>query len=372
MTDPLTVVRDADPVRDLTLDADAAARLDAGLERLLTTERVGLIASGPSRSTRQRWALVAGGLVTATAAVAVTLAALPSGTRTTNPIAPAPASAAEALTRLQQTAAAAPAATDPYVYIHTLTYSTHLRPRPDGRKGSFATVIPSDNELWVAQDGSSRTVRSHDNPDQATYPTDQDRADAAQAGPLPPLSSDGEAYRYKGYDVMGYSVEELKALPTDPAALRRELQAHELPYDADLSLVALTGQVLSSPLTPPAVRAAAFAVLKGLPGATLRPGAQDPRGRTGEGVEFESEAWRTLFIFDPQTSAVIATRSIGKKELPGRTIGDWQLQLEASGTDRAPEAVDGDAQQREFARMDREMLRRARAARAAGRAASGR
>jgi hypothetical protein len=77
-------------------------------------------------------------------------------------------------------------------------------------------------------------------------------------------------------------------------------------------------------------------VLKSLPGAQLVPSDRDPLKREGVGVQFEDDAWRTLFLFNPDTGALLGTRSIGKQEVPGRTISDWWLVVDATRTDTAP------------------------------------
>ena len=101
-------------------------------------------------------------------------------------------------------------------------------------------------------------------------------------------------------------------------------------------MTAIIGQLLGSALTPQPVKVALFEVLKGLPGATLVPGTTDPTGRTGVGVRFESDAWNTLFLFNPSTGELLGTRSIGHKEVPGRDIDDWSLVLESHRVDDAP------------------------------------
>ena len=62
----------------------------------------------------------------------------------------------------------------------------------------------------------------------------------------------------------------------------------------------------------------------------------DPQGRTGVGVEFDTPAWKTLFLFDKDTGALLGTRSIGRKEVPGRNIDDWSLVIESGRRDDAP------------------------------------
>jgi len=331
MTDPLIVVRDADPAAGATPDPASRERMDAALDRLLA-----MPPEAPQFSRNRRTVTLAGAAVTL--AVVAALALLPFGGER-NPIAPAPANAAEALSRLGATAADAPTPDGRYVYVHTRSYSTHMRPRAEGN-GTFATVVPTDIETWFARDGSERIERVHELWAEATYPTDQDRADAAAAGALSQPPDEGRAVRFRDTKVAGFTVAELRALPTEPSALRARLERAELGYKSPSPLVTVTGLVLGSPLTAPDVRAAAFAVLRGLPGAKLVPGVTDPTGRGGNAVEFDDDAWRTMYIFDPKTSELIATRSIGKKEMPGREISDWKLQLDSAGADRAPAAID--------------------------------
>ena len=337
MTDPFTVLREADPAAGGAPDPATRERMDAEIERLLASEPEPRADAAPRARTagRSRRALAVAGAA-ATIAVAGGLAALPSGDGA-SPIAPAPANAAEALRQLGTTAANASTPDGRYLYEHTLSYTTHMRPARNGT--FFATVVPTDIETWFARDGSERIEHIREAWDKAIYPTARDRAYAEAIGPLQPSPGAGAATRYTDTKVAGLTVAELQALPTDPVALRASLKRVERFFPpSPRVVVTVTGLVLRSPLTPPAVRAAAFELLRGLPGAQLVPGAKDPTGRGGSAVEFDGDAWRTMFIFDPKTSALIATRSIGKKELPGRNIRDWILQLDSRATDSAPAA----------------------------------
>jgi len=120
-------------------------------------------------------------------------------------------------------------------------------------------------------------------------------------------------------------------LPTDPVALKTKLEHRD-----NVVVTAYAGALLSFAGTPHAVKAALFSVLKSVPGAKLIPSVTDPLKRTGVGVQFDDEAWRTLFLFDPDTGALLGTKSIGKQEVPGRTIEDWNLTVESGRTDIAP------------------------------------
>ena len=195
-------------------------------------------------------------------------------------------------------------------------------------KGSFVVVIPHEDEQWVADDGSA-IVRMVMREDEATFPTPEDKADYDAAGTArPPL--DDSPHALAKITVAGLSAAEVLALPTDPAALRAKIDGGEV------TLAAMVGQLLATPLTPPDVKVALFAVLKTLPGATLVPKVTDPQGRTGVGVELDTPAWKTLFLFDPETGALLGTRSIGHRAVPGRDIDDWSLVLESTRRDDAP------------------------------------
>lgn len=357
MTDLLSTLAAEDPARDTTPTAAEAARMDDALRRLVAEEpttgvagerparaaddaRVGAAggrtvgaaadagtAGGapagatPRRGARRRaWVLAPVALATAALSLGV---ALPGG-KTPAVIAPAPANAAQLLADLRGKVVATSAATGRYAYQKQIAYVSHMR----GGEERFVVVIPHELEQWVDADGSV-IVRDVMHEDQATFPTPEDEAAYERAGQQrPPM--DGQAYRHDDYKLAGFTVRQVAQLPTEPAALRAALER------GDVALLPATAQLLASPVSSPELKAALFSVLKGLPGAELRPDSTDPRGRTGVGVQFEDDAWRTLFLFDPDSGALLGTRSIGKQEVPGRTIDDWWLVVEATRTDSAP------------------------------------
>ena len=317
---PLDQLTAADPVRDRVPTADEAARMDNAVRHLLAAVVDEEATRAPRRFAR-RWALVpvAAGMLYAVFA----LGSSDDGPRR---FAPAPASAATVLADLSRKAAAAPAQTGKYAYEKSLSYVSHMRPKPDG-KGTFVVVLPHEAEQWIADDGTG-VVRNVIHVGQPTFPTPEDKADYEAAGPGPRM--DFKPRRIGDMTVAGMSAAEVRALPTDPAKLRAQIEG------GDVTLTAMVGQLLGTALTPPEVKVALFTVLKELPGATLIPEAQDPLGRTGVGVEFDTPAWKTLFLFDPQTGALLGTRSIGRKEVPGRNIDDWSLVIESGRRDDAP------------------------------------
>jgi hypothetical protein len=327
MTDPILLLREADPARDLEPTAAEVARMDEALDAALLRPAAPA-APAPARL-RRRLALG----VAAAAGLAVAVAAVTD--RAPHRFAPAPASAATVLADLGRKAAAVPAQEGRYAYMKRITYSSHMRPRA-GAKGSFVVVIPMEDEQWVTGDGTA-IVRSVMHEDQATFPTPQDEADYERARPAPPW--DQRPFELRGIKVAGFTAAEVLALPSDPQALRERLEGR------DIVVTAAAGQLLGSALTPRAVKSALFAVLRRLPGARLAGAETDPTGRTGVGVEFDDAAWKTLFLFDRDTGALLGTRSIGKRELPGRTISDWDVIVDSGRRDTAP-APTGKAPQR--------------------------
>jgi hypothetical protein len=326
MTDPLMTLSAADPVRDHVPTAAEVARMDSELARLLALEAAPEPRSAAPRSRPgRRWIAVP---IAAAAVFAALALAVPD--RGPRPLQPAAASAATVLADLGKKVAAAPAASGRYAYERRLSYVSHMRPRPSG-KGTFVVVLPHEDEQWVTDDGSA-IVRNVIHEDQPTFPTPEDKADYDAAGTnRPPL--DSRPHTIDAITVAGLSAAQVRALPTDPAALRARIEGGEV------TLTGMVGQLLATALTPPEVKVALFEVLKGLPGATLVPRVTDPQGRTGVGVQFDTPAWKTLFLFDPKTGALLGTRSIGHKEIPGRDIDDWSLVLESNRRDDAPPTV---------------------------------
>jgi hypothetical protein len=303
------------PPRDLT------ARDSARPRGPLARRRAARIAARGRGRVASRW--VAIGLVGVAAAVVAF--AVPD--QAPHQLRPAPATAATVLSELSGKVAVAPAGTGKYAYEKQVAYISHMRPKPGG-KGTFVVVLPHTGEQWVSADGTA-IMRGSVAWDQPTFPTPEDKADY-EASPKNESGWDSSPHKVVNLTLAGLTPAEVQALPTDPAALLAKLT------DPHLELTARVGQLLGSALTPPAVKVALFEVLRGLPGATLVPDTKDPQGRTGIGVQFDSDAWKTLFLFDPQTGALLGTRSIGHKEIPGRDIDDWSLVLESDRTDDAP------------------------------------
>ncbi|MFD0905085.1 CU044_5270 family protein, partial [Actinomadura sediminis] len=157
-------------------------------------------------------------------------------------------------------------------------------------------------------------------------------------GPVTTESSplvDGDKVFWLGRNV---TMEDLRALPADPAKLKAELlrwyaghdtESADRPMSADAWLYRTSvGLVTDMPVTP-RVRAAAFRMLAGLPAVEGVGEITDSRGRTGRAVAFDEDTplgtIRHRLVLDPAT---------------GRALADERVLLEpAPGVDRAAGTV---------------------------------
>ena len=315
MTNLLDDLRAADPCRDAAPDA---RRLDAALDELLARE----IDSSPKSPLRRRLVLV---LAASAAAIAAT------GTLLTGGGAVAPATPSAILADLAARAeAATPAGTGRYAYRRSVSYTSHMRP-------GYVVVLPHENEEWIARDGTG-VIRSRIRDDQPVFPTPGDRTGYERDdAPRPPYPDEPFAIR-GGRRVADFTTRELERLPTDPEALGKVLQHQRPGLPGDQDVIVRSALLLSAAETPTPVRHALYDVLRSQPGARVDQDAADPRGRTGVAVTFETAAWHTTFLFDRSTGELLATRSAGQAEVPGREIVDWTLVLEIGRRDEAPRA----------------------------------
>jgi hypothetical protein len=113
-------------------------------------------------------------------------------------------------------------------------------------------------------------------------------------------------------------VKDMLAMPTEPAALRRELLALR-PAEADADdptwLYKAGMQLLMGLPVPPKVRAAAYRILSDLPGMRALGPMEDPSGRLGETIARIDRSPLTertgpveeILVFDPKTGTALAT-----------------------------------------------------------------
>ncbi len=146
----------------------------------------------------------------------------------------------------------------------------------------------------------------------------------------------GDADRYLALGINA-TLEDVLALPADPKQLRARLldvKASTGPDATDVSaLVQLSEGLLSDTPALPKVRGAAFRLLAGLPGATVKQNVTDLGGRTGTAVGFSFPAYQLnlRLIVDPKTGKLLSSSHTGGKN------GDSTILL-SGWTDATPEA----------------------------------
>lgn len=259
----------------------------------------------------------------------------------------APATApALALTASQVLVAAAveqersEATTGKYFRVRTL-WESQLKV---GRGSSaYMLNLRKVSEVWTGGKGSSRWYGSRDVGARPATPADETKwrqAGSPTSWNLGPSDSNpprdyivsskptkGELTEVPGrgdrYEVLGgwdgVSAAEVRALPTEPAALRKRMladNAHRAPAADDRSfLVSSTHSLLMDSPAPPKVRGAGLRLLAGLPGAVVERGVKDPMGRTGTAVTFtlDRDKRSVRLIIEPSTGKLLSSRRWGFK-----------------------------------------------------------
>lgn len=330
MTDAVTILRAADPAADLAPDPAARARMDAAVKRLLASEPVAV----PAR-TRRAWRVsraraLGAGAATAAVATGALFVALPGGGGTR-----AGVEVASAATVLREARAAAlvPTGSGPWTAMTVRSWRNEPVARPDGGRG-FA-LVPYTIESWASQDGEQLTRSTRGADIKFERPSDKAVYEAARR---PSDPTDGKLVRLDSA-AMRYSVDEVRALPTDPNALAAKLSAMfagGVHYAASLLLSALPSAEQ---------RAAIYAVLLRIPGARLEQGVTDPEGRTGDAVRFIAHdntpgtehpngTYDTTLLFDRDTHALLGVRDLS--ELTGQQRESWDVVLDARRAQAAP------------------------------------
>lgn len=255
---------------------------------------------------------------------------------------------AQVLHRAAEVAAAQPpVAPGPAEYLYTRSKSAYLTASPylpaDERHPctvrnpcdatgapEWSVLVPSVRESWVSLDGS-RQGRVREVIGKPRFVSADQRAGWVAAGE-PPLPRTG---RVEDSGLSGGSALDGSDLPTDPTALRRQIEARDEGGPAapsgDAAIFDRVGDMLREAYLDPAVRAALYEVTAELPGVELLGEVEDSVGRPGTGVAFtdRERGTRHELIFDPQTSALLGERATltGTRELydfsapPGTAIG---------------------------------------------------
>jgi hypothetical protein len=339
----------------VTEEPAARAAIWAALEGRIEAAAEGASTSSPVPTRRgflsRRRRLLAFAGATAAAAVAAGVLVLGSGP-TAQP------AAAELLHRTATVAATAGAPAQvpgPGQFLHRSFESLELEgwipvdsagpDEPLGLQGgvmdqpaAFNALMPTSREYWVAPDGSGRVREVAGTP---RFLTDAERTRWEAAGsPLPAPFDPAYQRKYasgyrdalelgrgvidrEGPKLMGFRFPDTSKLPTTPEALRRAVEANDIPVSgfnlmyssaghldeeqtiAELFNILTEGSPMSSPL-----HAAIFNALAELPGIEVDTEAQDLLGRQGDAVRSIDEKTGTgiEFIFDPGTAEILAQR----------------------------------------------------------------
>lgn len=194
----------------------------------------------------------------------------------------------------------------------------------------WSVLVPKVRESWISLDGS-RQGRLREVSGKPRFVSAGQRAGWVAAG-SPPLAQPGQVddSALSG----GGGQFDATNLPTDPAALRRLIEARKIPGlegpPGEAETFSLIGEMLRETYLPAAVRAAIYELTAELPRVELLGEVEDPAGRPGTGIAFtdRKRGTRHELIFDPATSALLGERvSIVKSGMygftapPGTAIG---------------------------------------------------
>jgi hypothetical protein len=374
-------------VRSARPDASAGWARSNGGRRVLDE----VIATAPAGSTSGRtawerpvarrpalrWSLVGTGLVGAAAAVALVVPAIvsspdaptdgpavgalpvasgntPGGATTLGP--------REILLAAATTAEQAPAETGKYWHVKTLNVGGPLRVGTDPE--AYWVVERGVEESWDARDAKDASwtghrdigVRPRAESDEKAWraagsPTkwtlDSDGAKVVLSTRPSPgkLSKDPQAPRYLE-DIGQLSLEQVRQLPEDQKALRGwvtsrvQKQMGFAPGSAEIDQLVfgfLSRMLLDTPAAPK-VRASAFRILADIPGVRGLGTVKDEGGRSGQGVEFASEASNERLVIDAATHLLLADQiSSGPKGTASPSKENSSLVLSAEWSDAAPQ-----------------------------------
>lgn len=314
------------PERDLPTGR-LAQRKEHLLEELARTAE-----AGPARLVRggRRWWAVAAGVAAAAVAIAVAVPAMVPGGHPGG----APNAAAAALLRAAKVAATQRGTPPPGPgqYVYTKTEAVwendwaNVGPNDDQY---FSVLMPIVREAWIGTDGSGRLLETNGTP---TFLTDHDRSVWIAAG-RPDLG--GNTTHDESYRPGGLYYLDLTKLPTDPDELRTMIEERKVeggpPGEAETFTI--IGDLLRETYAPPELRSALYRIASELPDVQLIGNVKDPEGREGVAVAYPNNGILHELIFDPNTSALLAERTVitdpaqAHLQVPSGTVVGWAAYL---------------------------------------------
>ncbi len=207
-------------------------------------------------------------------------------------------------------------------------YFTDRQLGSDGN--AMPALVPTLKQVWTAPDGKTR---ERETLGRVAFLDAVDQRRWEGAGSPPPWAYD-PAEHDVGRDGSGRAVKDfaskafrgrreftylsrLSELPTEPEALRLAVE-HRRGGSAPLAASPADSQrggatverlleILSEPLSTPALRAAAFDALAEIPGIGLERDVTDAAGRRGDAIAWvRDRGFGRRYIFDPRTSQLLA------------------------------------------------------------------
>jgi hypothetical protein len=196
-------------------------------------------------------------------------------------------------------------------------------------RGRYA-LVPATKQVWTAPDGKTHVRETLGKVD---FLSAADQRLWEGAGSPPPWAFDSADHHVSragsGRPQKDFSAESFRGrhefvymrrmsqLPTEPEALRLAVENRRStgsPVEPSPATSVRGGgtverllEILSEPLAPPALRAAAFDALAEIPDLGFERGAADGTGRKGDAIGWTREGgFGQRFIFDPRTSKILA------------------------------------------------------------------
>jgi len=191
-------------------------------------------------------------------------------------------------------------------------------------------LVPTVKEVWTAPDGKTHVRETLG---RVNFLSDADQRRWEDAGSPPPwafdpsehhVRRDGSGRRLKEFASKSFRgrheftyISRLSRLPTEPEALRLAVENRRggssalEPSPANSprggATVERLLEILSEPITSPALRAAAFSALAEIPDIGFQRDVADGAGRRGDAVSWVRErGFGRRFIFDPNTGKILA------------------------------------------------------------------
>jgi hypothetical protein len=346
MTDPLDLLRAANPVADPGRDLDEAeARrvLDAALAAPLEPER------RPRAARRRRRPLVLAPVALVLAGAVAGLVALVSGLGSGD-VQPPQSRAAIVLdrtARAAETSAQAGADLAPGQYLYVRERNTYMVVTADAHPGPYTALQSHTRETWTNRDGDGEYLERSGARPEFVGPRDRRRWEAggrpAISGPTPRGGERQAIHHGLHFANEPVTYEQLAGKPTDGHGMYEALKSagHGAGNSPDEEVFVSVGDLLRTSPVPAKIRAALYRALAYVKGIHLAGAVRDREGRRGLAVELTgADGMRHQLVFDPGTSRLLAEQDVlvtpndYVDAKPGTVLG-YRVVLQAAVVDHA-------------------------------------